>query len=129
MNVIHTAAPGMPQSLTPVSVSVANITIQWDRVNCRERNGPTDSYRVVYYPISNSSDRHTQTVVGTRDGDRVFSVTGLPPRTSYTFEIQASNPVLNVRGASATITVTTTPPQSKINNIIITVCNATTFSM
>ena len=109
----YTAAPGMPQSLTTTSVSVTNITIQWDRVNCQERNGPTDSYRVVYYPTSNSSKRHAQIVVGTRDGDRMFSVSGLPPRTSYTFEVQASNPVINVRGAPATITVATTPPQSK----------------
>ena len=109
----------MPQSLTTTSVSVANITIQWDRVNCQERNGPTDSYRVVYYPTSNSSERHAQTVAGTRDGDRMFSVSGLPPRTSYTFEVQASNPIINVHGAPATVTVSTTPPQSKKTIIIM----------
>lgn len=103
----------MPQSLRSTSVSVTNITIQWDRVNCEECNGPTDSYRVVYYPTSNSSKQHAQTVVGTRDGDRIFSVSGLPPQISYTFEVQASNPIINVHGAPATITVSTTPPQSK----------------
>lgn len=112
----HTAAPGIPQSLTITSVSVANITIQWDRVNCQERNGPTDSYRVVYCPTSNSSKQHAQTVVGTRVGDRKFSVSGLPPWTSYTFEVQASNAVINVYGAPSTITVATnTSPQSKKN--------------
>jgi hypothetical protein len=106
----YTTAPGMPQSLITTSVSVSNITIQWDRVNCQERNGPTDSYN------ANSSERHSQIVIGTRDGDRILTVSGLPPRTNYTFEVQASSPVINVHGAFATITVSTTPPESEKNN-------------
>ena len=92
---------------------MTNITIQWDRVNCLERNGPTDGYRVVYYPTSDPSDRSARTIAGTGDSDRMFLVTGLPPRTNYTFEVQASNTDLDVRGAAATFTVSTTAPQSK----------------
>ena len=78
-----------------------------------ERNGPIESYRVVYYPISDPSDRSARTIAGTGDRDRMFPVTGLPPRTSYTFEVQASNTNLDVRGAAATFTVSTTAPQSE----------------
>ena len=95
---------------------MTNITIQWDRVDCLERNGETESYRVVYYPTSDSSDRSARTVAGTGDSDRMFTVTGLPPRTNYTFEIQASNFILDVRGAAATVTVSTSAPQSEKHN-------------
>ena len=106
-------APGIPEALQTASVSVTNITIQWDRVNCQDRNGHTDSYRVLYYPTSNARNRVAQTIVGTGDSKRMVSGTGLPPRTSYTFEVQASNPNIDMRGPPATITVSTTAPQSK----------------
>ena len=96
------------------SISVTNITIQWDRVDCRERNGRTDSYRVLYYLTSNFNARIARTVSGTGDSDRMFSVTGLPPRTNYTFEVQASNTLIDERGTAATITVSTTAPQSEL---------------
>ena len=96
------------------SVSVTNITIQWDRVNCTKRNGDTDAYRVLYYPTDNSNARTARTVSGTRDSDRTLSVTGLPPRANYTFEVQASNTLLDQRGTAATTTVSTTAPQSEL---------------
>ena len=96
-------------------MNVTNITIQWDRVNCRERNGRTDSYVVIYYPTSNPSEREAMIVSGTGDDDRMFSINGLPPRTSYTFGVEASNPLVRDPGALiANITVSTTAPQSKI---------------
>ena len=99
------------QSLTTNSVNVTNITIQWDRVDCKERSGRTDGYRVVYYPTSNPSDAIARTLAGTEDNNRMFSITGLPPRTSYTFEVQASNPEIDVRGPPAFYTANTTVPQ------------------
>ena len=105
----------MPQSLRTASISVSNITIQWDRVNCLDRNGPIDSYVVFYYPTSNPNDIKASSVFGTRDGNRMFSIIGLPPRTSYTFEVEAINPLLRgVFGVQAIITVNTTAPQSEI---------------
>ena len=101
------------QSLNVSSVNVTGITSQWDRVDCQERNGPTDSYRVVFYPTSSPSDTTARTLVGIEDNDRMFSVTGLPPRTSYTFEVQASNTNIDMRGAPAIYTADTTAPQSK----------------
>ena len=107
----------MPQSLNASSVSVTNITIQWDRVNCRQRNGHTDGYRIVYYSTSNSNARTALTLSGTKSSDRRLSVTGLPPRTSYTFEIQASNTLLDVHGTPATFTVNTSAPQGEFSII------------
>ena len=105
------------QSLTVSSVNVTSITIRWDRVDCQERNGHTDGYRIVYYPTLSPSDRIAQTSVGTEDSDRMFSITGLPPRTNYTFEMQAVNPNLDARGPPAFYTASTTAPQGKCKYI------------
>ena len=99
------------------SVDVTNITIQWDRVDCQDRNGRIDSYVVMYYPTSDPSEstRRAATVSGTGDSDRMFNLPGLPPRTSYTFQVEANNPLIRDPGAVATINVSTTAPQSKIH--------------
>ena len=103
------------QSLTASSVNVTNITIRWDRVDCQERNGHIDSYRLIYYPtIDPYGDRSTvRTILGTRVDNRIFSANGLPPRTNYTFKVQASNPNIDVRGPPASYTANTTAPQGK----------------
>ena len=103
----------MVQSLRAGSVDVTNITILWDRVNCVDRNGRIDSYFIIFYPTSNPNDFDAQTVFGTGESDRMFSLAGLPPRTNYTFEVQANNPRVIDRGALATITVSTTAPQGE----------------
>ena len=95
-------------------MNVTNITIQWDRVNCLERNGRIDSYVVIYYPTSNPSGIQARTISGVGDSDRIFSLPGLPPQTSYTFEVEAGNPLIRDPGAIATINVSTAAPQSKV---------------
>ena len=100
------------QFLTASSVSVTSITIRWDRVDCQERNGHTDGYRIVYFPTLNPSYLIARTISGTRDNNRMFSITGLPPRSNYTFEVQASNTLLGTRGPPAFYTASTTAPQS-----------------
>ena len=102
-------------------MNVTGITIRWDRVDCQERNGHTDGYRLIYYPTSNPSDRVAQILAGTRDNNRMFSITGVPPRTSYTFEVQASNTLIDMRGPPAIITANTTAPQGKCNHSITSV--------
>ena len=93
-------------------MNVTNITIQWDRVDCQERNGHTDSYRLIYYPVSDPSVRtNARTILGTGDDDRIFTISGLPPRMIYIFEIQASNPNIDLRGPPAFYTANTTAPQ------------------
>ena len=106
------SAPGPPRSLRIVSVDVTNITIQWDRVDCQDRNGNINGYRIIYFPISNPI---AQTVSGTRHSDRMLHIVGLPPQTNYTFEIQAINLQAGLVGVPTTTNVSTTAPQS-INN-------------
>ena len=81
-------------------------------MDCWDRNGQTDSYRVVY---SSSAAPNTiigfKIIPGTEDSDRIFSATGLPPRSSYIFQVQASNTALDVRGTAGTLIVNTTAPQ------------------
>jgi hypothetical protein len=104
------------QSLNASSVNVTSISIQWDRVDCEERNGHTDSYRLIYYPASDPSVRtNVRTISRTGIDDRVlnFCVSGLPPHTNYTFEVQASNPNVDLRGPPAVYTTSTTAPQGK----------------
>ena len=101
------------QSLSISSVNVTSITIRWDRVDCQERNGHTDFYRIVYYPTLNSNNRIALILAGTEDNDRMLTITGLPPRTNYTFEVQASNPNIDMRGPPAFYAASTTAPQGK----------------
>lgn len=96
---------------------MTNITIKWDRVDCRDRNGRIEGYNVIYYPTANpiASERYGKTIPGTGDHQRMLSIIGLPPLTSYTFEVSALNPVLygDWWGPAVNITASTTAPQSK----------------
>ena len=97
-------------------MNVGSVTIGWDRVNCQERNGIIVGYRVVYYPTLSANimnDQVARTLVGTEEDVRVLSANGLPPRTSYTFEVQAFNTHINMDGPPAFITANTTAPQGK----------------
>ena len=107
----HTSAPGAPPSLTASSVNVTGITIQWDPVLCQDRNQLFNSYVVYYYP---SSDQTAGSGMLLPEDDRVFSITGLPPRTSYTFQVQAFNLFPSVQGLFASLSVNTSDPPSKL---------------
>jgi hypothetical protein len=112
---VSLSAPGLVQSLRVGSVDVTNITTQWDRVNCVDRNGRINSYFVFFYLTSSPSDRDAIVVLGTGDSDRMFSLTGLSPRTNYTFEVEAINPLIRDQGAIATITASTTAPLGELS--------------
>ena len=81
-------------------------------MDCRDRNGPTAGYRVVYSSsAAPNAFIHAQIISGTEDSDRIFTATGLPPRSSYIFQVQASNALLDVRGTAGTLIVNTTAPR------------------
>ena len=100
-------APGLVQSLRVSSVNVTNITIQWDRVDCWQRNGPTSGYRVR---VTGPDISMFALVSGTSEESRMFTITGLAPRTSYKFEIQAIGFTF---GEAATLTVNSSAPQGE----------------
>ena len=82
-------------------------------MDCLQRNGQISQYRVTYYPTGNSGASTTDFIVGTDESVRVFTAVGLPPQTSYTFEVEAVNSALFQLGPAATLVVSTSTPQGK----------------
>ena len=103
-------APGPPPSLTVTAANVSSITIQWDPVRCQDRNRDIRSYRVTYHPSSYPNDGDVITV---GEEDRVFTLRSLPPRTNYTFKVQAFDLRNLVVGVSANLTASTSKPLGK----------------
>ena len=71
-------------------------------------------YRVTYYPLSDPNAGGGGLV---ELNSRVFTATGLTPRTSYFFQVQAFNLFTIVQGSVADLTVTTSNPSSKLLNL------------
>ncbi len=65
-------------------VGVTNISIEWNEVECADRNGDITSYSVRYGP--SFTPRSVETI-----SDRTFSVGGREIGTSYSFEMAAVN--------------------------------------
>ncbi len=71
-------------------MGVTTISIEWNEVECAERNGDITSYSVRYGPSSTpSSDRSVETT--SDPNSRTFSVGGREIGTSYSFEVAAVN--------------------------------------
>ena len=89
-------------------MSVSNITIQWDRVDCLDRNGDVTLYRVKF-GLTSSAEREARfTDVNTR----MFTIIGFFwPRMSYTFEVEAINIAQLLIGPAASVTVVTPTPK------------------
>ena len=69
------------------SVTSSSITVQWGRVSCIDRNSEITGYTVRYGQTGSTTN--DMSVSGTSDSDRMFTASGLIPRTSYTFEVAA----------------------------------------
>ena len=115
------AAPSAtPTNLMVASITPTSITITWGRVPCEDRHVEITQYSGRYGPNRNLGI----SVIGT--SNRMFTATGLVPRTSYTFEVEAAhfNPTTFelFQGPSATVTGTTAVPTGTlpISNIYIT---------
>ena len=110
---LRTTAPsGPPQSVIMSSVTSSSITVQWGRVNCIDRNSEITGY-TVRYGQTGSTTTVMESVSGTSDSDRMFTASGLIPRTSYTFEVAA----VSSEGTgpfSSRITVMTSTPTGKV---------------
>ena len=111
MILFFTAPNGAPQSINVTFSDFTNITIQWDRVACLQRNGEVNQYRIIYYPTSNSDDNTISLVNGTGYTDRMFIAVGLLPRTRYTFEVQAYYALAMDSVPAASIQAETSIPQ------------------
>ncbi len=84
-------------------MGVTTISIEWNEVECADRNGDITSYSVRYGPSSTPS---------LNSNSRTFSVGGREIGTGYSFEVAAVNGV-GIGPYSITIMVTIPVPNSK----------------
>ena len=66
-------------------VGVVDITIQWDEVNCADRNGDITGYEVRHGLSSTAASERSITNSTTR----MFSINRLLIRSTYSFEVAA----------------------------------------
>ena len=100
-----------------------NITMQWQRVMCSERNSEITHYDLQHSPEGSDSGRiervpgiDSGTVIqvsGTNDSNRMYTATRLQPMSTYTLTIAAVNSD-GQTGPNATVTVNTAAPESEI---------------
>ena len=105
------APSGPPQSLRVLSATLSNITVQWDKVSCLERNGPIGNYAIIVtgpYWASPEEPLHYTT-------NRVYTVLDLQPRNTYTVTVRAvSSDNFSDIGPSASLIANTTTPLGKV---------------
>ena len=88
-----------------------NITMQWQRVMCSERNSEITHYDLQYG--LEGSGIGTEPMSKTNDSNRMYTAIRLQPLSRYTFTIAAVNSD-GQTGPDTTVTVTTTAPESEI---------------
>ena len=85
-----TAPAAAPRDLMSTTVLSASITVEWNTVECIERNGVIDNYTVRFGPEGGVQSENTVQsggigVAGT------YTASGLTPFTRYSFEVAAVN--------------------------------------
>ena len=73
---------GVPQAVLAVAIDNDAIFVQWDRIDCIERNSEITGYTICYAPSGGVSSDIT--ILGTTRSDRTFTITGLDVFTTYT---------------------------------------------
>ena len=56
-------------------------------MECSQRNGEIDGYRLIYYPTTNSGDSENISIDGSNTN--TFKIFGLQPRVNYTLNLGA----------------------------------------
>ena len=97
----------MPLDLKVVSFDSTTISIQWEGVECSNRNGEIESYNVTYYCTSEKSE-----AISTIVSSQTFTATRLKFSTNYVFEVQALSRKAE-SGLPAVINVNTSDRQGK----------------
>ena len=95
-------------------IQSTNVTVQWGRVSCAERNSEISHYTLCYFLADGSEGGHREVnVPGVSDSDRMYTVARLHPDSLHTFTIAAVN-TNGQRGPDISINVTTDTAESKI---------------
>ena len=104
----YTVPTGKPQNVTSYAINSTSIYVQWNEVNCLERNGDITTYNVSYQAIG-----YSQPSVSLRTSATARSVTviNLIPHTNYSLQVAAEN--VNGTGPSKEVTVTTSTTKGK----------------
>ena len=84
---LHAAPTGIPALISFSDVNLTSITLQWTELPCSDRNGQITGYTVEY--SSTSPPPHTNTVTVSGPSNTRLVVSGLLPRTNYTFSVKA----------------------------------------
>ena len=115
---MYAAPSGPPQSVMTSSVTSSSITVQWGRVRCIDRNSEITGY-TVRYGQTGSTTMANESVSGV--SDRMFTASGLIPRTSYTFEVAAVSSEGTGPFSTGT-TVETAVPEGKRKRNVLCFC-------
>ncbi len=89
---------------SPAVTGTANATsvyLQWDEVDCIQRNSEITHYRLWYVPVPSAEDSIQRDVP-----TETYTITGLWPFTNYSIELAAVNSASQV-GPKATIDIQT----------------------
>ena len=106
---IYFVAPtGPPLRLQNTIYNSTSITIQWEDVECSQRNGVINNYNVTHYCNSGENGAlYSKTV-----SNQMFTATRLKFNTSYIFEVQALSKI-SESGPPAYISVNTSSFQGR----------------
>ena len=108
INFLPVVPVGAPLVFRNSSTNFTNVTVQWSPVECSQRNGEIDGYKLTYHPTENSKDIKSILILGS--ANRAFTIVGLQPRINYTLILSATNSNFTSFGPSVEITVATSVP-------------------
>ena len=86
-------------------------------MECSQRNGRIDGYRLVYYPTMNSSDDETILIDGSNTN--TYTIVGLQPRVEYTLILRAIGGNYSLFGTEERRTVQTLEPEGIIMSVFL----------
>ena len=90
-------------------------------MECSQRNGRIDGYRLIYYPTMNSHDNESILIDGSNTN--AFTVVGLQPRVNYMLTLRAVGGNYTSFGEESRRTVLTSVPQGIIcHNVFDLTC-------
>ena len=94
--------------MTVVDAGVTHISIEWDEVDCKERNGVITGYS-IRYGLSSEMPKQIVTISENDAENRTYSIGELLIRTNYSFEVAAVNGDGFGTYSSAIVETTTVP--------------------
>ena len=96
-------------------------------MECSERNGEIDGYRLIYHPTMNSDDNENILIDGSNTNN--FTIVGLQPRVDYTLNLGAVGRNYTFFDEESSKTVQTSVPPGIIVSISGPFCNRHNVNM